>query len=158
MKVKCNSLELLIAVADEFSKRRPLPVCRSSEFRNGVPYPNPYQDRQMVFPLIVAVEDNIQGVSTDRGSTRMVVVGDSLFLDNELIDTPPANHYFAALAANWLLERPQVLLDGLVPQPLKTYRLVLTNQQLQTVQWLLLGGLPGAVLLLGSLVWWRRRH
>jgi hypothetical protein len=130
-----------------------------SEFRNGVPYPNPYQDRQASFPLIVAVEDNIQGVSTDRGSTRMAVVGDSLCMDNELIDTPPAaNHYFAALAANWLLERPQVLLQGLVPQPLKTYRLVMTNQQLQTVQWLLLGGLPGAVLLLGGLVWWRRRH
>ena len=129
-----------------------------SEFRNGVPYPNPYQDRQGVFPLIAAVEDNIRGVSTERGSTRMVVVGDSLCLDNELIDTPPANHYFAALTANWLLERPQVLLDGLVPQPLKSYRLVMTNQQLQTVQWLLLGGLPGAVLLLGTLVWWGRRH
>jgi len=129
-----------------------------SEFRNGVPYPNPYQDRQGVFPLIAAVEDNIQGVSTERGSTRMVVVGDSLCLDNELIDTPPANHYFAALAANWLLERPQVLLDGLVPQPLRSYRLVMTDQQLQTVQWLLLGGLPGTVLLLGGLVWWRRRR
>ena len=129
-----------------------------SEFRNGVPYPNPYQDRQGVFSLIVSVEDNIQGVSTERGSTRIVVVGDSLFLDNQLIDTPPANHYFAALTANWLLERPRILLEGLVPQPLKSYRLVMTKQQLQAVQWLLLGGLPAAVLLLGTLVWWRRRH
>jgi hypothetical protein len=129
-----------------------------SAIRDGVPYPNPYQDRRGVFPLIAAVEDNIKGVSTERGSTRMVVVGDSLCLDNELIERPPANHYFAALAVNWLLERPQVLLDGLVPQPTRTFRLVMTNQQLQTVQWLLLAGLPGAVLLLGCLVWWRRRR
>src|SRR5206468_7545020 len=107
-----------------------------------------YQDRRTVFPLIAAVENTVKGVSTERGSTRMVVAGDSLCLDNELIDTPPANHYFAALAANWLLERPQLMLDGLVPQPVKSYRLVMTPRQLQAVQWLLLAGLPGVVLLL----------
>lgn len=130
-----------------------------SEFRNGVPYRNPYLDKQGVFPLMVAVEQGIvRGVSAERGSTRMVVVGDSLFLDNELIARPPANHYFAALAVNWLLDRPQILLEGLVPQPVKKYRLVMTEQQLRTAQWILLGGLPGGVLLLGALVWWRRRH
>jgi hypothetical protein len=130
-----------------------------SEIRDGVPYRNPYQDRQGDFPLAVAVEQgSVRGVSAERGSTRMIVVGDSLCLDNELIDTPPANHYFAALAVNWLLDRPQVLLDGLVPQPVKNYRLIMTRQQLQTAQAVLLAGLPGAVLLFGALVWWRRRH
>lgn len=129
------------------------------EIRNGVPYRNPYQDQQGVFPLIAAVEQGIvKGVSAERGSTRIIVVGDSLCLDNELIDTPPANHYFAALAVNWLLDRPQVLLEGIVPQPIKNYRLIMTRQQLQTAQVVLLAGLPGAVLLFGALVWWRRRH
>jgi len=130
-----------------------------SEIRDGVPYRNPYQDQQGVFPLIAAVEQGaVKGVSAERGSTRIIVVGDSLCLDNELIDSLPANHYFAALAVNWLLDRPQVLLEGLVPQPVKDYRLIMTQQQLQTTQWILLAGLPGAVLLLGALVWWRRRH
>ncbi len=129
------------------------------EIRNGVPYPDPFHDRSGVFPLIVAVEQgSIKGVSTERGATRLIVVGDSLCLDNQLIDEPCGNHYFGTLAVNWLLDRPQVLLEGLVPRPLTTYRLVMTNQQFQTAEVILLGGLPGAVLLLGALVWWRRRH
>ena len=129
------------------------------EIRSGVPYHNPYRDRQGVFPLMVAVEQgNVKGVSAERGLTRIVVVGDSLFLDNELIDTPPANHYFAALAVNWLLDRPQIALEGLVALPVSNYRLIMTEQQLQTTQWLLLAGLPGTALLFGTVVWWRRRH
>jgi LPXTG-motif cell wall-anchored protein len=34
----------------------------------------------------------------------------------------------------------------------------MTHAQLRSVQWLLLLGLPGAVLLLGLLVWVRRRN
>jgi len=130
-----------------------------SQFRDGVPYPNPYWDRQGVFPLIVAVEQgSVRGLSPERGTTRMMVVGDSLCLDNELIESPPANHYFGVLAVGWLLDRPQVLLDGILPEPLKNYRLIMTEQQLQSVQLVLLVGLPGGVLLLGLVVWWRRRH
>ncbi len=130
-----------------------------SQFRDGVPYPNPYWDKQGIFPLIVAVEQgNVRGLSPERGTTRIIVVGDSLCLDNELIESPPANHYFGVLAVGWLLDKPQVLLDGILPEPLKDYRLIMTEQQLQTAQLVLLLGLPGGVLLIGLLVWWRRRH
>ena len=88
---------------------------------------------------------------------RMVVVGDSLCMDNELIDTA-GNHYFAALAANWLLDRPQILFEGLLPAPLKEYKLVMTKRQVKTVQWILLAALPGCILLFGGLVWLRRRR
>ena len=37
------------------------------------------------------------------------------------------------------------------------YRLLLTQTQRRAVSWLLLGALPGAVLLLGGLVWLVRR-
>ena len=118
------------------------------------------RDRQATsFPLIVAAEQGgIKDVNTDHGTTRLVVVGDSLCLDNEIIDTVPGNAYFAALAANWLLDRPQVLLQGLGPRPLKEYKLIMTGSQRQSVQWLLLAGMPGAILLLGGLVWLRRRR
>ena len=129
----------------------------ASEIRDGVPYRGQY-DHTGVFPLIaVAEQGSVKGVTTERGAMRMVVVGDSLALDNELIDSTPANHYFAALAVDWLLDRPQVLLQGLLPRPLKEYRLVMSRSQRQMVQGILLGGMPGAVLLLGALVWWRRR-
>ncbi|MCS7337371.1 MAG: GldG family protein [Verrucomicrobiae bacterium] len=130
-----------------------------SQLRDGVPYPNPYWDRRGVFPLIVAVEQgSVKGLNPERGTTRIVVVGDSLCLDNELIESPPANHYFGVLAVSWLLDQPQVMLEGIVPEPLKEYRLIMTEQQLQQAQLTLLLGFPGAVLLLGLLVWWRRKH
>ena len=59
-------------------------------------------------------------------------------------------------AVNWLLERTQ-LLAGLGPRPFTQYKIVLTRAQLHQAQWVLLAGLPGCVLLLGGLVWLRRR-
>lgn len=130
----------------------------SSDIRDGVVYKNPSRSVPAPFALIVAVEQGgVKDVSSERGAMRMVVVGDSLCMDNQLIDTF-GNHYFATLAANWLLDRPQVLFEGLVPVPLKEYRLVMTKRQVSTVRWLLLAAMPGGILLFGALVWWRRRR
>lgn len=108
------------------------------------------------FPLAVAVEKgNVKGVITERGTTRIVVVGDSLFLTNHQIKSA-GNEDFVHLAVNWLLERTQ-LLQGLGPRPVAEYRINLGAAQRHTVQWLLLGAIPGVVLLFGGLVWLRRR-
>lgn len=109
------------------------------------------------FPVIVAVEHgSIKNVNTERGVTRILVLGDSLCFDNQNLDTA-ANHYFANSAINWLVDRPQMLLTGIGPRPIKEYKLVVTSAQSQTLRWILLGAMPGAVLLLGGLVWLRRR-
>lgn len=130
----------------------------SSDIRDGTVYPNPSRDRSGPFPLIVAVEQGgVPGVSSERGSVRMVIVGDSLCMDNEMIEFA-GNHYFAALAVNWLLDRPQILFEGLVPSPLKEYKLVMTRRQAQTVRWIFLTAMPGGILLFGGLVWLRRRR
>ena len=108
------------------------------------------------FPLMVAVEKGaIKDVITERGATRMVIVGDSLFLGNRQIESA-ANRDFAGYAVNWLLERTQ-LLAGLGPRPITQYQILMTKSQLHQAQWVLLAGLPGLVLLLGGLVWLRRR-
>jgi ABC-type uncharacterized transport system involved in gliding motility auxiliary subunit len=108
------------------------------------------------FPLMVAVEKGaIKDVITERGATRMVIAGDSLFLANHQIDSA-ANRDFAGNAVNWLLERTH-LLAGLGPRPIEEHSLVMTQTQLHQAQWVLLGGLPGSVLFLGGLVWLRRR-
>jgi ABC-type uncharacterized transport system involved in gliding motility auxiliary subunit len=112
--------------------------------------------RKPPFPLMVAVEKGaIKDVITERGSTRIVVVGDSLFLGNLQIESA-ANRDFAGNAVNWLLERTH-LLAGLGPRPITEYRIVMTKAQLRQAQWVLLGALPGSVLFLGGLVWLRRR-
>ena len=108
------------------------------------------------YPLMVAVEQKgVQGVAAASGGTRMVVVGDSLFLDNQLINNG-ANRDFGGYAVNWLLDRP-TLLKGIGPRPVVEFRLIMTQQQQRNVCWLLLGALPGGVLALGVLVWLRRR-
>ncbi|MBU6399271.1 MAG: Gldg family protein [Verrucomicrobia bacterium] len=114
-------------------------------------------DPQGAIPMAVAVEKGgIQGVRADRGAARLVVVGESLFLANQWIEAK-ANRDFAALAADWLLDRRQ-LLGGIGPRPITQYRILLTDTQLRRVRWILLAGLPGGVLVLGLLVWWVRRH
>jgi gliding motility-associatede transport system auxiliary component len=108
------------------------------------------------YPLMAAVEQNpVKGLATAHGGCRMVVVGDSLFLSNRVIDGG-ANRDFASYAVNWLLDRP-TLLKGIGPRPVVEFRLMMTRQQQQQVRWLLLGALPGGMLALGGLVWLRRR-
>ncbi|HEU6447120.1 MAG TPA: GldG family protein [Verrucomicrobiae bacterium] len=108
------------------------------------------------YPLAVAVEQKpAAGVVNPRGTTRIVVIGDSYFLGNYYI-RGGANNDFLGYAANWLLDRP-ALLAGIGPRPVTEYRLLMTHAQQREVRWLLLGALPGGVLLLGGLVWLVRR-
>jgi len=127
------------------------------KIQGGMPEINPATDPRGVFSLIVAVEKGrVPGVSAGRGSTRMIVAGDSLFLGNQMIESA-ANRDFAALAINWLVDRPE-LLEGLGPKNVSEYKLNLTRAQLSALRWLLIGALPGGVLALGLLVWARRRN
>lgn len=109
-----------------------------------------------VYPLAVAVEKKaVPGVVTGRGSTRMVIVGDSYFLANGPMKVF-ANREFAGYAINWLLDQPQFT-EGIGPKSFTEFRLMLTTAQMQTLGWLLLGAIPGGILMFGGLVWWRRR-
>lgn len=109
------------------------------------------------FGLIAAVEQGgIKGVSADRGSTRIIVIGDSLCFNNQLLDSA-ANHYFAGFAVNWLLAQPTILLEGLGPRPIKEYKFTMSTAEMRKVRWVLMAGMPGAVLAFGALVWLRRR-
>jgi hypothetical protein len=108
------------------------------------------------YPLIAVVDQKpVAGVAAPLGDTRIVVAGDSLFLDNQLIEAA-ADRDFLNYAVNWLLDR-QELLTGISPHPVTEFRLLLTQKQGQQLDWLLLGALPGAVLLLGGIVWLVRR-
>lgn len=115
--------------------------------------------RNYAVPLAVAVEKGgVSGVAAGRGTTRLVVIGDSTMMANETLDKPgerAGNREFANLVVSWLLDRPQALAIG--PRPIREYRLSLTAREQQTLRWTLMAGLPGAVLLAGLVVWVRRR-
>jgi ABC-type uncharacterized transport system involved in gliding motility auxiliary subunit len=133
--------------------------CVTELATDGTPREDPFHDRTGVIPLAVAVEKgNLQGMAADRSSTRLIVVGDSHCLENTAFQNGnDANVDFANLAVNWLLDRPQHL-AGIAPRPIREYRVDLTQAQMTQVKWLLLVVLPGAALLLGGLVWLRRRR
>ena len=103
-------------------------------------------------PIAVAVE---QGVRKERGATRILVVGDSIFLSDPYIGLG-ANREFASLTVNWLLERG-ALLGTVGPKNVEEFRLSMTGAQMQTAKWVLLAAMPGGVLLFGGLIWLRRR-
>jgi hypothetical protein len=108
------------------------------------------------YPVIAAVEQKpVAGVANSRGSTRIIVAGDSVFLGNYYIQGG-ANRDFVSYAVNWLLDRT-TLLEGIGPRPVTEFRLLMTQEQQRNVRWLLLGALPGAILLLGGIVWLVRR-
>jgi hypothetical protein len=108
-------------------------------------------------PLVVAVErGSVRNVSADRGATRIVVAGDSIFLANDTIDKL-ANHEFASHAINWLVAREDMLI-GIPSKPMKEYKVIMSRAELFSVQWILLAGMPGGALLVGGLVWMRRRR
>lgn len=108
------------------------------------------------YPVMAAVEQKPSpGVTNPRGSTRIVVAGDSLFLANSVIGAG-GNRDFVGYAVNWLLDR-QELLAGIGPRPVAEFRLLLTDKQQRELRWLLLGALPGGVLILGWFVWLVRR-
>jgi ABC-type uncharacterized transport system involved in gliding motility auxiliary subunit len=126
-----------------------------SDIRNRVPYPHA-TDLVTNVPLAVAVEKgSIKNVVAERGTTRMVVVGESIFLGNQMIDSA-ANRDFAQHAVNWLLDRSVLL--SIAPHPRKEFMLTMTEGQLAATQWILLAGMPGFVLLVGLAVWVRRRN
>ncbi len=106
------------------------------------------------FPLMVTVEKG-DAKGAIGAATRMVIAGDSVFLDNQMIQSA-ANRDFAACAANWLLDRTQ-LLEGVGTRKIVLQQISVTASQLTRSGLVLMGAMPGSVLLVGALVWWRRR-
>jgi hypothetical protein len=108
-------------------------------------------------PLVAAVEKGrVQGVVSERGTTAIVVAGDSSFLNNSYIDFAD-NRDFASFVVSWLLDQNQ-LLQGVGPHVVKEYTLMMTRSQIDQIRWIYLGAMPGGVMLLGFLVWLRRRN
>jgi hypothetical protein len=86
---------------------------------------------------------------------RLVVLGDSDFLS----DTQASNAGNLILALNafkWLAQREGSL--GIPPRQVEQVSLYLSQEQLGTILLLTLIVMPGAAILLGIIVWRRRRH
>jgi hypothetical protein len=109
-------------------------------------------------PVMASVEKaSVNGVFTERGLTRIVVIGDSYLLSNALIENSEDNRYFADRLVNWLVDQTEML-QGVPPRAIDPYTFQVTRSDIHTIQAIFLAGMPGSILLLGVLVWLRRRH
>lgn len=128
-----------------------------SHFSNGEVVTDGREPRGS-FPLAVAVEKGgLPGITTLRGGvTRIVVLGDSYLFGNGMIDRL-GNRDFANQIINWLLDRSELMV-GINPRPMREYQLALTPREMRSVKLVLIAGLPAIALIVGLLVWLRRRN
>ncbi len=114
------------------------------------------KDRDKAGPLYAAATVQKGALGDKRvqtNSARMIVVSNSTFVANKSLTEASANFFLNGV--NWLLEREALI--GIPPKQIKTFSLSLTDPQIGRVFWLSVLAIPGACLLLGILVWWRRR-
>jgi len=111
------------------------------------------QDLAGPVPLGVAVERPEAG---GKKPLRMVVLGDSDLATNQLVGGMPANAVLVSNSLNWLAEREALL--TIPPKKTEHVRLNLTGEQLRTFYLTVLLLLPGLAIVLGTVVWVRRRR
>jgi len=112
-------------------------------------------DRPGPIPVAVAVEKGpTQGLDVEIKSSRLVVVGDSMFIANGSL-LSGYNAAFFLNAMNWLLERGETL--AIPAKEPATSHLVIGRDVLRSIYGVILFGIPAAMLGVGALVWWRRR-
>ena len=111
---------------------------------------------------VVVEEGPVSGSSPGDGEapaekpgSRIVVYGDSDFMADYEISNA-GNLILAMNTINWLAAREQSL--GIPPREVEQVSLFLSQQQLRTVLLITMLAMPGAAIVLGILVWRKRRH
>ncbi|RZO87687.1 MAG: hypothetical protein EVA58_02055 [Kiritimatiellaceae bacterium] len=105
-------------------------------------------------PLGLAIERGVsQGLDVEIGSSRLVVLGDSDFIENQHL--MGANGAFFLRCLEWLIGRDELI--DVAPRLVQEIRLPLDAGQMRLLFWTLVMGLPFLMVLLGGFVAWRRR-
>jgi ABC-type uncharacterized transport system involved in gliding motility auxiliary subunit len=105
-------------------------------------------------PLSMAMSVEAQGEGEATVGTRLVVFGDSDFAGNASL-TLGGNGDLFLNSVNWLAEEEELI--SIRPKPPVSRVLILSPGQARFLQYSSVIFLPAAVLLVGAVVWWRRR-
>ncbi len=93
-----------------------------------------------------------------KDKTRLVLIGDSDFVSNNVLNSVRGAFGNADLfvnAINWLAEEESLIAIG--PKPPDVRHMFMTPSQMRLVLYTSAIALPLAVLVTGAVVWWRRR-
>ena len=114
-------------------------------------------DRRGPVPVAVVVErGSADDIELGVKPTCMVVVGDSSFVSNGWLRRGHGNQSFFMCALNWLVEREELIAVG--PKPTSILELGMNSGQQRKALLVVVLAIPGAVAVLGGLVWVRRRR
>ncbi len=101
-------------------------------------------------------DEGISGNQEEKKTEgRAVVVGDSDFVGNTLIQAPIGNRDLFLNMVNWVAEDEDLI--SIRPRAAEDRRVFMTAQQQRNVGFLSLLIIPAMVLVLGISVWWGRR-
>ena len=122
----------------------------------SLPKFNPAEDLKNDTGLPIAAAVIVGAANSDEaaiGAARMIVISNSHFLHTERIREEQVD--FIKNSVNWLIGREELI--GVGPRGLRTYKLNLVGPEVSFLNNLCLIFIPGALLLLGGLVWSNRR-
>ena len=99
--------------------------------------------------------DDDASSSSSLGPSRVVVVGDSDFIANELAQAPLLNADLFLNMVNWVAQDEDLI--SIRPREPEERSVLMTDQQRQNVFFLSLFIIPGMVIVTGVSLWWGRR-
>ncbi len=96
------------------------------------------------------------GPEEDIPGPKIVALGSSLSFTNVVIETQPGNRYLVQNVVNWMAGRMHLL--GIPPKTIEQEDVAITESQLATARYLVIGIVPGCMIALGVVVWMMRRR
>ncbi len=109
-------------------------------------------------PIVVAASAEkgaAKDARTDVSTARLVVVGNSAFVEDDALQQAPANLDFILSVVNRMLDRSKI--TAIAPKPAHSFALSLTDAQIRGIALYTLIVIPGAAALLGLVMGLRRR-
>jgi hypothetical protein len=145
-------VEILLRSSDQaFGETAVADVSQDSEPKRGP------GDIEGPLSLAVATQLGVSEAESDKKTGgRLIVVGDSDFLQGPLLESPElANFHLASSWTGWLTERPALI--QIPPKKVKTGNIVFTQDDLWALFFRVAVLVPGAAFVLGFAVWLNRR-
>ncbi len=113
-------------------------------------------DEDSLGPLTVAASIEQDGIGDARvqvNSSRMVVVGNALFITDDTLSQQ--NLDFVLNSINWLVDREDLI--GISPKTVEQFNLNLTDEQVTRLWLVSMVGVPAIAAVIGGMVWFKRR-
>lgn len=105
-------------------------------------------------PLAMVMSVEAEGAEGEEPNTRLVVCGDADFGANSGL-TFGGNGDLFLNAVNWLAEEEELI--SIRPKPPVSRAMILSPVEIRFIQYSSVIFLPAAVLVVGAVIWWRRR-